>query len=165
MFKKFCCLLMAFSVLNLSLFAASPLRRGTTVYVRNLADVTSKEGTISAVVDNDVKTKDGVVAIEKGARVNVTYECKKARGVGKPGKIIITSMSTETVDGQSVLLTGSFTATGESKKGKALGLGLGLGLYAWPFIFFLCKKGGQATIPAGTVFSQFSTADEYQIGQ
>lgn len=159
---------MALAVLNLSVFAGAPLRRGTVVYVRNLSEVSSKTGgTMSCIVDNDVKTTDGVVAIEKGARVNVNYECKKAKGVGKPGQIIIKSMTTEAVDGQNVLLNGNFTEKGKSKKGKSIGLAVGLTVWTGllPFLAFLAKKGDQATIPAGTVFSQFSTADEYQINK
>lgn len=168
MFKKFCCLFMALSVLNLSVFAGVPLRRGTVVYVKTQSDVSSKSGsnTLTAVVDSDVKASDGTVVISRGTPVTANVEVTKARGVGKPGKIAIKSMTTNTVDGQNVLLYGSVNEEGQIKKGKALGLGIGLFCFLGPiFLSCLAIKGGQAMIPAGTVFTQFSTADEYQIGK
>ncbi len=168
MFKKFCCLFMALAVLNLSVFAGTPLRRGTMVFVRTQSEISSKSGsnTLNAIVDSDVKTDDGTVVISRGTPVVANMEVKQAKGVGKPGSIAIKSMTTSSVDGQRIFLYGNVNEEGESKRGKALGLGLGLGLLVFlPFLGFLAKKGGQATIPAGTVFTQFSTADEYQIGK
>ena len=166
MLKKFSCLFMAMAVLNLSVFAGTPLRRGTMVLVRTQSEITSKNvsNTLNAIVDSDVKASDGTIVISRGTPVMANMEVKKAKGVGKPGEIAIKSMSTTSVDGQHIYLNGSVNEEGESKKGKALGLGLGLGLLVFlPFIGFLGKKGGQAKIPAGTVFTQFSTADDYQI--
>ncbi len=163
--KKFCCLFMALAVLNLSIFASAPLTRGTVVYIRTMSDISSKTSeTMDAVVDADVKTTDGKIAIKKGTRVNVTLESHHAKGVGKPGNITIKSISTTSVDGQTIHLAGTATQQGESKRGKVLGLGLGLGLCLFlPCLAILAKKGGEATIPAGTVYNQFSVAEEYII--
>ena len=166
MFKKFCCLFMALSVLNLSIFAGAPLRRGTVVIVKTQSDVSSKSknSTLNAIVDSDVKTSDGTVVISRGTPVMANMQTKKAKGVGKPGVIEIKSMTTTSVDGQNILLYGNATEEGQSKRGKAIGLGVGLFFFLGPiFLACLAKKGGQAKIPAGTVFTQFSTADEYQI--
>ena len=49
-------------------------------------------------------------------------------------------------------------------RNKALGLGLGLGLCLFlPCLAILAIKGGEAVIPAGNVYNQFSVADDYQI--
>ena len=156
---------MALAMLNLSIFASAPLSRGTIVYIRTMSEISSKTGqTLDAVVDADVKTADGSVVIKKGTRVNATLEVQKAKGVGKPGAITIKNLSTTSVDGQDIYLSGSMTQQGESKRGQALGLGLGLGLCLFlPCLAILAKKGGEAVIPAGTVYNQFSVADEYQI--
>lgn len=163
--RKFCCLFLALSVLNLSIFASAPLTRGTVVYIRTMSEVSSKGShSVDAIVDADVKTSNGAVAIKKGTRVNVGLQTKKARGVGKPGVIELKSLSTVSVDGQTIYLAGIANEKGENKCGLALGLGLGLGLCVFPvFLAFLAKKGGQAVIPAGTVFNHFSVVDEYEI--
>lgn len=163
--KKFFCTFMALAVLNLSIFASAPLTRGTVVYIRTMAEMTSKTGgTLDAVVDADVKATDGSVLIKKGTRVNVNTDCQKAKGVGKPGSITLSNLSTTSVDGQIINLAGSLSEQGESKRGKALGLGLGLGLGLFlPCLAILAMKGGEAVIPSGTVYNQFSVADEYQI--
>ena len=69
--------------LNLSVFASSPLTRGTVVYIRTMSEMSSKTGgTLDAIVDADVKAADGSVAIKKGTRVNVSLNTQKAKGVG-----------------------------------------------------------------------------------
>ncbi len=163
--KRFCCIFIALAVLNLSIFASAPLTRGTIVYIRTMSEVSSKTSeTMDAIVDADVKSADGTVAIKKGTRVNVVLHAQKAKGVGKPGLIEIKSLSTTSVDGQTIYLAGSVKEQGQSKRGQALGLGLGLGLCLFlPCLAILAKKGSEAVIPAGTIYNQFSVADEYQI--
>ena len=163
--KKFCCLFMAMAVLNLSIFASAPLTRGTVVYIRTMSEVSSKTSeSMDAIVDADVKASDGTVLIKKGTRVNAIRDVQKAKGVGKPGSIMLKNLSTTSVDGQTIYLAGSVTEQGQSKRGQALGLGLGLGLcLVLPCLAILAKKGGEAVIPAGTLYNQFSVADDYQI--
>lgn len=111
--RKSICLFLALSVLNLSIFASVPLTRGTAVYVRTLSEVSSKTvGTMDAIVDSDVKATNGEVVIKKGTRVNVDMRTQKAKGVGKPGTIEIRSMSTTSVDGQTINIMGSATEQG-----------------------------------------------------
>ena len=51
-------------MLNLSLLAAAPLDRGTMLMVRLLSTVKSNsKETISVIVDNDVKGKNGEILI------------------------------------------------------------------------------------------------------
>ena len=165
--KRIFCLLLALAVLNLSTLSSAPLLRGTVVYIRSMSEVSSKtSNSMDAIVDADVKTSDGSVLIKKGTRVNANMDVQKAKGVGKPGFIIIKNLSTTSVDGQTIYLAGSVKEEGESKRGKALGLGLGLGLCLFPpCLAILAMRGEQAVIPSGTVFNQFSVADDYQIGK
>ena len=163
--KKAICLFMAFAVLNLTVFASTPLTRGTIVYIRTMTEVSSiSNQPVEAVVDADVKGDNGSVLIKKGTRIDGNMDVKKAKGVGKPGSITLSNLSTRSVDGQTIHLAGSVTREGESKRGQTLGLGLGLGLCLFlPCLAILAKKGGNAQILAGTVFTQFSVADDYQI--
>ena len=156
---------MAMAVLNLSIFASAPLTRGTVVYIRTMSEVSSKTSeSMDAIVDADVKASDGTVLIKIGTRVNAIMDVQKAKGVGKPGSITLKNLSTTSVDGQTIYLAGSVTEQGQSKRGQALGLGLGLGLcLVLPCLAILAKKGGEAVIPAGTLYNQFSVADDYQI--
>lgn len=163
--KKVFCLFMAMAVLNLTVFASAPLTRGTVVYIRTMSEVSSKTSeSMDAIIDADVKASDGRVVIKKGTRVNVNMDIQKAKGVGKPGCITLKNISTTSVDGQTIYLAGSVKEEGQSKRGQTLGLGIGLGLcLLLPCFAILAKKGGEAVIPAGTVYNQFSVADEYQI--
>lgn len=166
MVKKTLSLVMAALTLNLSVFAGVPLQRGTQVPVRITADVNSKTTTMpSAIVDKDVVASDGTVLIKYGTPVEVQYTGKKARGCGKPGSIVMDFVATSAVDGQRIALQGvKVNAEGQSKKGVALGVGLGLGLtFVWPCLFVLCKKGGQAIIPANTTYYSCGTATDYSI--
>ncbi|MBO4611729.1 MAG: hypothetical protein J5671_01000 [Bacteroidaceae bacterium] len=163
--KRICCLFMAMAVLNLTIFASSPLTRGTVVYIRTMSEISSKTNeTIDAIVDADVKGSDGKVLIKKGTRVNANVVTKKAKGVGKPGSISLKNLSTTSVDGQTIHLSGTVSEEGENKHTKVLAVGLSVGLLLFaPCLAYLAKKGGNAVIPSGTVYNQFSVADEYQI--
>lgn len=120
---------MAVSMVHLSVFAASPLERGTALSVRVTSQITSKKkGTASAIVENDVKGKDGKVVIKRGTPVQLQLEKKSARGCGKAGYVNVKCISTQAIDGQNITLEGNINDEGESKKGLAIGLGVGLGL-------------------------------------
>lgn len=164
--KKFLALTVAFATLNLSVFAATPLRRGTTVSVRITSEISSKKGgTPSALVENDVTNADGRMVIKRGTPVQLDIKRTKARGAGKPGEVTVRCISTTAVDGQAVSLEGTTSETGDSKKGLALGLGIGLGLTFLPFVgFALCAiKGKQAVVEANTVIPNVMVTGDYQI--
>ena len=62
MIKKILSIVLVFSMLNLNFLAATPLERGTMFIVRLLSTVKSNsKETISAIVDNDVKGKNGKI--------------------------------------------------------------------------------------------------------
>ena len=70
MIKKILSIVLVFSMLNLNFLAATPLERGTMFIVRLLSTVKSNsKETISAIVDNDVKGKNGKILIKRGTPV------------------------------------------------------------------------------------------------
>lgn len=166
MFKKVFAIAMAVSMVNLSVFAASPLERGTALSVRITSQITSKKkGTASAIVENDVKGKDGKVVIKRGTPVQLQLEKKSARGCGKAGYVNVKCISTQATDGQNITLEGNISDEGESKKGLAVGLGVGLGLTFLPFIgfAFLAIKGEKATIESNTIIPNVFVMNDYTI--
>lgn len=67
MFKKYMAVATALLTINLSAFAAGPLERGTVLSVRLTSQATSKASSNpTAIVENDVKAKDGSVLIKRG---------------------------------------------------------------------------------------------------
>lgn len=128
--------------------------------------MTSKnEGSPSAIVESDVKSKDGRVLIKRGTPVQLQIDRQKARGVGKPGSVTVKCVSTNAVDGQSILLEGSVSGEGNDKKGLSIGLGVGLGLTFLPGVgfAFLAIKGEQAVIENNTIIPTVFVMNDYSV--
>lgn len=128
--------------------------------------MTSKnEGSPSAIVENDVKSKDGRVLIKRGTPVQLQIDRQKARGVGEPGSVTVKCVSTNAVDGQSILLEGSVSGEGNDKKGLSIGLGVGLGLTFLPGVgfAFLAIKGEQAVIENNTIIPTVFVMNDYSV--
>lgn len=159
-------IVMAALMTNLSVFAAGPLERGTTLAVRVTSQITSKmEGSPTAMVENDVKDKNGEVLIKRGTPVQLQIDRKRAKGCGKPGYVTVKCVSTTAVDGQTISLEGAVSKEGDSKKGLAIGLGVGLGVTVLPFVgfAFLAIKGEQAVIEANTIIPSVFVMNDYTI--
>lgn len=166
MIKKYVIVALSALMTNLTVFASTPLERGTTLSVRITSQVTSKnEGSPSAIVENDVKSKDGRVLIKRGTPVQLQIDRQKARGVGKPGSVTVKCVSTNAVDGQSILLEGSVSGEGNDKKGLSSGLGVGLGLTFLPGVefAFLAIKGEQAVIENNTIIPTVFVMNDYSV--
>lgn len=166
MIKKYVIVALSALMTNLTVFASTPLERGTTLSVRITSQVTSKnEGSPSAIVENDVKSKDGRVLIKRGTPVQLQIDRQKARGVGKPGSVTVKCVSTNAVDGQSILLEGSVIGEGNDKKGLSIGLGVGLGLTFLPGVgfAFLAIKGEQAVIENNTIIPTVFVMNDYSV--
>ena len=153
----------ALATLNLSVFAATSLRRGTTVNIRTSENIEWKNAT--GYVDMDVKNSDGIVVIRQDTPVMLEVKGAKARGCGRAGRVEALCVSTTATDGQMVALTGSTSAEGKNKKGLAIGLGVGLGWFAWPLLSLLAIKGGQGVIEKGTLIQNVMVANDYQIDE
>ena len=166
--RKFFISLLAMATLNLSVFAATPLTRGTMLTVRTSQDVKLKTASsATAYVDVDVKSADGKVLIKRGTPVVLDIKGEKARGVGRGGSLSVGCLSPTAVDGQNIALMGGQNAEGDSKKGLALGLGIGLGLTFLPFVgfAFLAIKGENAVLPQGTIIPNVMIQNDYTINE
>ena len=122
------CLLWGFS---LTTFAQTRLPQGEIVEVRIVDGFTSKDAPqkIKGVIDMDVKDPDtGKILIRRGAPVRIDTKIEKPRGKGRPGKITLNLLSTESVDGKNIRLSRTAEFSGKSRRGLALGLGIGLPL-------------------------------------
>ena len=105
----------------------------------------------SVIVKNDV-IQDGKVLIAAGTPVVMDIQREKHRGIGKPGTITIRPVSTMDVNGQVVALNGPEKSdVGKNRRGAAIACGVVFGIILCPVgLLFLCIKGGNASIPAGT---------------
>lgn len=162
MIKKVLCLFLALSMLNLDLFAAVPLDRGTMLVVRLLSSVKSNsKESASVIIENDVKGKNGEILIKKGTLVQTSIKREKAKGCGRPGSVDMKCISTTAVDGQTILLDGGCSETGRNNKGLAFGLGIGLGVTFLPMVgfAFLAIHGESATIEPGIISNIFIMND------
>ena len=168
MIKQMSCV-MALLMLNLSIFAGTPLNRGTSLSVRITSSINSKSNGSSptAIVENDVKDTEGSILIKRGTPVQLQIEKKKARGCGKAGYVNVKCVSTTAVDGQNISLEGNIDSEGDNKKGLAIGLGVGLGLTFLPFVgfAFLAIKGEQAKIQSDTIIPNVFVMNDYNISK
>lgn len=144
-------LMIGFFFANSAVFAQN--NYGTTFVQLSGGSINSKSNGSNlpqGIVGSDIKDRDGNVWVRAGAPVVLNSDIKKARGMGKPGRINIQCISTMDVNGKPVALTGSISLEGQKKLGKALGLGLGLGLTVlcpWG-LFFFCIKGEDVVAPS-----------------
>lgn len=144
-------LMIGFFFANSAVFAQN--NYGTTFVQLSGGSISSKSNGSNlpqGFIGSDIKDKDGNVWVRVGAPVILNSEIKRARGMGKPGRINIQCVSTMDVNGKPVALTGSISLEGQKKLGKALGLGLGLGLTVlcpWG-LFFFCIKGEDVVAPS-----------------
>lgn len=156
----------ALALLGIGAQAQQKLPRGTSLSVVTTNEVSSKKNSpeAQAVIASNVIV-DQKVVIRSGAPVTVVTEKQRARGVGRPGEIQLTFATTQSVDGQTIYLSGGqISREGKKKMGKALGLGLGLGigLFCPPLLAIMALKGGQAVVPSNTVATVF-VANDYEI--
>lgn len=166
MLRKTITVAMALLMTHLSVFASTPLTRGTSLAVRITSPISSKQqGSPSAIVEYDVKSEDGKVLIKRGTLVELQVDRKKAKGCGKAGYVAVNCLSTTTVDGQVVSLNGSTSDEGDDKTGLAVGLGVGLGLTFLPIVgfAFLAIKGEQASIQPNTIISNVFITNDYTV--
>ena len=157
---------MALLTTNLCVFASGPLERGTALSVRLMSQATSKKSSNpTAMVENDVKSKDGSILIKRGTPVMLQVESTKARGCGRAGAVTVRCLSTTAVDGQTITLEGSISAEGQDKKGLAIGLGVGLGVTFLPFVgfAFLAIKGEPAVVASNTIIPNVFVMNDYTI--
>jgi hypothetical protein len=108
------------------------------------------ENEVVLAVDEDIYNRANRLVIRAGTRIEAEVQTIKARRLGRAGQITISFISTSTVDGIKVPLTGSMTLRGDNKKAKVLGIAIGTTFIAPPMVLYLLKKGGEVFIPAGS---------------
>lgn len=166
--KKFFCFLALIGITSTTVAQPVKINNGQSISIRTTKSVSSKSKNpdVTAIVDRDVKDITGEkVLIRRGTPVELALDAQKAKGVGKPGSIDISLLSTTAVDGQRIALLGGINCEGDDCEGAALGCGLGLGLTVlFPFgFFFLCMKGENVKIPANTIIPNVVINDNYLI--
>lgn len=141
-----------------------PLKRGTPVLVRLTTSASSnRDSQVSAEVADDV-VLGGDPVVMRGTPVQLSVNRRKSRGVGKPGYLQLGCLSTRSVDGQHILLSGTIEQEGYSRQGAAIGLGVSMGLLFTPLGFlFLCLKGERVELPVGTTIFNVTVTDNYEI--
>ena len=101
-------------------------------------------------VSRDISV-NGQTLIKAGTPAIVKVSQVKRRNVaGIKGKLALSAVETESVDGQKVYLSGGYNKEGKSRVGWAVGTGL---LVAWPLLFI---PGSAAELPAGTMFTAYT---------
>lgn len=165
--KRYALIFVIVSVLiSCNTLSAQNLIKGTPITIQITEHISSKPGVNgTALVKEDVLSKQGEPLIKKGTPVYYQLDKKKARGVGKPGYINLKYICTTAIDGRIILLKGGNDTVGKDKRSLALGLGIGLGVTVLPGVgfSFLGIKGKNAEIPKGTIFKDVIVANNYQI--
>ena len=101
-------------------------------------------------VSRDITLK-GQTLVKAGTPAIVKVSQVKRRNVaGIKGKLALSAVETQAVDGQKVYLSGGYNKEGKSRVGWAVGTGL---LVAWPLLFI---PGSAAELPAGTMFTAYT---------
>lgn len=137
------------------------LESGSPVVLRvtETANFSTKadNGTIPAVVENDVYSADGTrILVKAGSPATVEFDSESNGSWGKAGKVCMTSAYTRTIDNKRVMLRLSNCKTGGSKIGGVIALSVLL----FPFgLISGCMKGSMPKIPSGTIFNASTTQD------
>lgn len=140
------------------------LSRGTSVPIKNVITISSKDVNNSSFEESeDVKASDGTVVIKHGTPVTVSIKSKRARGCGRPGSLDVKFVSTQAVNGQTIMLEGiHLKEEGRKKTGLAVGLGVGLGVGVFPpLLALLAIKGDQAIIEEDTYVNGVRLAEDF----
>ena len=126
------------------------LLTGTEIKLKFTNSFTNDDKTDPIVeVKEEMKTADGEMIIQQGAKVEIKTSNKKSEP-GVKGNIEITFVSVTAVDGQKILLTGSFVT--EGKKGTNLIQTNGQGI-----------KGKSATVYDTTSIKKITIEGNYTI--
>jgi hypothetical protein len=159
------CLIFAGLFLSIPAIASIEIPAGTQVYLVTNTSIVAKGDAvnvgmiINSRVARDVRIQ-GQTVIKAGTPAIVNVSSMKKRNVaGVKGKLALTAVETQTVDKQTVYLTGGYNKEGKSRMGWALGVGI---LIAWPVLFL---PGTAAELPAGTMISTYTSGAVEIVGR
>ena len=120
------------------------LNGGTSVPI-----VVSKgeNGQVSAKVQYDIAIPGVAVLIKSGTPVELSITKQDAGSPCQQGSVSVNSASTYSVDGQRIVLSGSYLSQGEDNTALCIGLTVGLFFIISLFsLFFLLIKGNDAAV-------------------
>lgn len=147
--RKISFLPLLFLSLSAGIHAQSLPRQGASVPVVFVQEVNSRKPSEPIIeIAEDLVDAHNKVVVKRGTPVQCTCNMVAARRVGRPGSIEIKFLSTLSIHGTNIPLTGTMKLEGENLKPKVLGFGLGVGLLAPPMLLYLLKKGGDVSIPS-----------------
>ncbi|HEV2826281.1 MAG TPA: DUF2846 domain-containing protein [Pyrinomonadaceae bacterium] len=129
---------------------------GTPINVITAQEITSKAAKPNDPVNftvNEDLVINGQVVVRKGtAAIGSVINAEKGGYLGKSGKLGVQVESTQTIDGQPLKLRAAKGKEGKDKTNSTMALSMIVP-------FFLLKKGGDASIAAGTAVTVY-TAEE-----
>jgi hypothetical protein len=155
-----CCLLIAPASLATTQdpVAEIVVTEGTPINVVTAQEVTSKAAKpndpVKFTVNEDLVV-DGRVLVNKGTEaIGSVINAEKGGYLGKSGKLGIQVESTQTVDGQPLKLRAAKGREGDDKT-------MSTAVLSAIVPFFLLKKGGDATITAGTAVTVYTAEEKH----
>jgi hypothetical protein len=158
--KRFARLFLAFSILfHGQVFASTVvLATETRVYIETMEELVAKGDRVTqgqlvaSQVWRDVVI-DGVVVVKAGTPVISRVDSVKRRQIaGVKGQMTIGAYETQSIDGQTIQLSGGYHKEGKSR--MALSITLGVLLIIPIFI-----PGQAAELPSGTIFDAYVEKD------
>ena len=121
-----------------------------TISTKNIAS----GATVHFSVVNDIKNNDGLVLIKAGTPVSAQISFVEENGmIGKSGKLTISDFHTTAIDGTYIPLSGTVSSNPEDK----MVLSIVLSILVCPL--FLLLKGGEGSLPAGTIKTAYTITD------
>ena len=121
-----------------------------TISTKNIAS----GATVHFSVVNDIKNSDGLVLIKAGTPVSAQISFVEENGmIGKSGKLTISDFHTTAIDGTYIPLSGTVSSNPEDK----MVLSIVLSIFVCPL--FLLLKGGEGSLPAGTIKTAYTITD------
>lgn len=143
--------LIAFVSLQSSVFASVNVPANTSIFIKPVETVTSKDMTVDTINGNiasDVIV-DGITIFKSGAKATLHIgEIQKARCWGNPGKLVVVNGFAYDVNGQKhkIIITKNYY--GEERAWTKT-LGVVSIFFLFPLALFGFVHGGQATVPSG----------------
>jgi hypothetical protein len=134
------------------------LPEGTPINVVTAQEITSKQAKPNDPVNftvNEDLVVNGQVVVRKGtAAIGSVINAEKGGYLGKSGKLGIQVESTQTVDGQPLKLRAAKGKEGNDKTNSTFALSMIVP-------FFMLKKGGDATIAAGSAVTVYTAEEKH----
>ena len=148
------CFLIAVPAISYGKVKEIKVPAGTRLYVELSEEVSSKHANLGEIykarVWKDIAV-DGHTVIEKGSLTTMKVSfVKKAKMLGKKGKIKLKAISTVAIDGKEISLTGGYHEKGKSKTAVVTTLAL---LVAWPLLFI---RGKNAVLEEGALIDVYT---------